>query len=274
MTAAWTPAPSGTFGGIWMAGDGPASDASGDVYLAVGNGWSDAWSGGANYGDSVVRLHNSGSQLSTVDYFMPYDFQHLLDEDLDLGSGGPMLLPDQTGTHAHLLAVAGKDGTVYLLDRDSLGQWQVGNDGQVVQTFKSDGQYAFCTPAFWNNNVYFGWMMSPVEAFRFDPASQQMSTTPTSTSGLFNLGYPGSTPSISSNGTTNAIVWALRNSGTHADLHAMDATNLAFELYDSEMSPTRDEPGPSVVFGVPTVADGLVFVGARGELDIYGLLSR
>lgn len=261
LTSAWTPSPSGMLGGIWMAGGGPASDASGDVYLAVGNGWSDAGSGGTNYGDSVVRLRNSGSQLSVVDYFMPYDWQKLMDDDLDLGSGGPVLLPDQTGTHAHLLTVAGKDGTVYLLDRDGLGQWQVGNDGQIVQSFKSDTQYSLCTPAFWNNNVYFGWMMGPVEAFHFDPSTQQLSTVPTSTSGAFNAGYPGSTPSVSANGTANGVVWVLRNNGTHAELRAMNANNLATAIYDSEMSPARDEAGPSVVFGVPTIADGLVFVG-------------
>ena len=275
LTGAWTPEPSGTFGGIWMAGSGPASDASGDVYLAVGNGQSDAMTGGANYGDSVVRLRNSANQISTIDYFIPFDWQMLFNDDLDLGSGGPILLPDQTGAaHVHLLPVAGKDGTVYLLDRDNLGHWQPGNDGQVVQTFKSDAQNSLCTPAFWNNNLYFGWLKGPVEAFSYNPASQQIDTTPTSTTGSWDVGYPGATPSISANGTANGILWVLRNNGTDAELRAYDATDLHSELYDSDLSPGRDESGPSVIFGVPTVADGWVFVGARGEVDIYGLLSR
>jgi len=274
-TGAWTPAPSGTFGGIWMGGAGPSTDASGDVYLAVGNGWSDAMSGGSNYGDSVVRLRGSTNQISTVDYFMPFDWQTLFDDDLDLGSGAPVLLPDQTGkAHPHLLILAGKDGTVYLLDRDNLGHWQPGNDGQVLQSFKSDASGSMCTPAFWNNNLYFGWEFGAVEAFRYDPASQQLGATPTSTTGSFDVGYPGASPSVSANGNSNGVVWVLRNSGTHAELRAYDATNLANELYSSEMSPDRDAAGPSVTFGVPTIADGWVFVGARGEVDIYGLLAR
>jgi hypothetical protein len=275
LTGAWTPSPSGTFGGIWMSGSGPASDASGDVYLAVGNGASDAMSGGANYGDSVVRLRSSANQISLIDYFIPFDWQMLFDDDLDLGSGGPILLPDQSGAaHPHLLPVAGKDGTVYLLDRDNLGQSQPGNDGQVVETFKSDAQKSLCTPAFWDNNLYFGWMRGPIEAFRYDPASQQINPTPVSTTGAWDVGYPGASPSISANGTSNGILWALRNNGTDADLRAYEAADLSNELYDSELSPQRDQAGPSVTFGVPTVADGWVFVGARGEVDIYGLLAR
>ena len=275
LTGAWTPSPSGTFGGIWMSGSGPVSDTSGDVYLAVGNGASDAMSGGANYGDSVVRLRSSANQISLIDYFIPFDWQMLFDDDLDLGSGGPILLPDQSGAaHPHLLSVAGKDGTVYLLDRDNLGKWQPGNDGQVVETFKSDAQKSLCTPAFWNNNLYFGWMRGPIEDFRYDPASQQINPTPVSTTGAWDVGYPGATTSISANGTSNGILWALRNNGTDADLRAYEAADLSNELYDSELSPQRDLAGPSVTFGVPTVADGWVFVGARGEVDIYGLLSR
>lgn len=275
LTSAWTPAPSGTFGGIWMAGSGPASDATGDVYLAVGNGASDVMTGGSNYGDSVVRLHNSSNQLTAIDYFIPFDWQTLFNDDLDLGSGGPILLPDQTGaTHPHLLPVAGKDGTVYLLDRDNLGKSQPGNDGQVVQSFKSGAQGNFSTPAFWNNTLYFGWLSGPIEAFRYTPATQQIDTTPISTTGAWDLGYPGASPSVSANGTAGGIVWVLRNNGTDADLRAYDATNLRSELYDSELSPERDMAGPSVTFGVPTVADGWVFVGAHDEVDIYGLLSR
>jgi hypothetical protein len=161
-----------------------------------------------------------------------------------------------------------------LLDRDNLGQSQPGNDGQVVETFKSDAQKSLCTPAFWNNNLYFGWMRGPIEAFRYDPASQQINPTPVSTTGAWDVGYPGASPSISANGTSNGILWALRNNGTDADLRAYEAADLSNELYDSELSPQRDQAGPSVTFGVPTVADGWVFVGARGEVDIYGLLAR
>ena len=275
LTAAWTPEPSGNLGGIWMAGGGPASDSSGDVYLAVGNGYSDAMLGESDYGDSVVRLRVSSNLISAVDYFTPYDWLTLYTEDHDLGSGGVIMLPEQSGSvHQRLLTVAGKDGKVYLVDRDNLGQSQPNNDGQIVQSFQSDAQASLCTPVFWNNNLYFGWMLGPLEAFRYDPARQQIDPSPTSTTGAFDMGYPGATVTVSANGHRNGIIWLLRNDGPYSDLRAYDATNLNDELYSSEMSPQRDRSGPSVIFGVPTVADGWVFVGGRGELDIYGLLSR
>ncbi len=274
LTAAWTATPSGTLGGIWMAGGGPASDSSGDVFLAVGNGTTDAEMGGLNYGDSLVRLHGSGNALSVIDYFTPFDFQRLFDDDLDLGSGGPVLLPTQTGTaHPNLLVVAGKDGSIFLLDRDKLGQWQT-NDTQVVQTFKSDALFSLCTPAVWNNTVYFGFLAGSVEAFQFDPNTQLLNPTPVSTSGPRQISYPGATPSISSNGTADGILWVIENAGPHAVLRAFNAANLESELYDSNMSPSRDRAGQSVTFAVPTVADGKVFVGTSGELDVYGLLAN
>jgi hypothetical protein len=274
LTSAWTPEPSGTLGGIWMAGGGPASDSSGDVFLAVGNGATDAEMGGLNYGDSVVRLHGSGNVLSAVDYFTPFDFQRLFDDDLDLGSGAPVLLPAQPGTaHPNLLVVAGKDGTVFLLDRDNLGQWKT-NDTQVVQTFKSDAIFSLCTPAVWNNTVFFGFLAGSIEAFQFDPKTQLLNSTPASTSGSVQISYPGATPSISANGTQNGILWVVQNSGPHAVLRALDATKLTTQLYSSDMSAVRDSAGPSVAFAVPTVADGKVFVGTSGELDIYGLLPN
>ena len=275
LTGAWTPEPSGQMGGIWMAAAGPAADSNGNVFLAVGNGWSDAMSGGSNYGDSVVRFQGGSDQLSLADYFIPFDWQMLDDEDHDLGSGGIILMPDQTGSaHPHLAVVAGKSAKIYLLDRDNLGQSQPGDDYQILQSFQSDGQLSLCTAAFWNNNVYFGWMFGPVESFRYNPTTQQIATTPTSTTLPFDLGYPGATVSVSSSGNLSGIVWMLRNDGAYSDLRAYDATNLGKELYSSEDSPGRDQSGPSVTFGVPTVADGFVFVGARGEVDIYGLLPE
>jgi hypothetical protein len=274
FTSAWTPAPSGNLGGIWMAGGGPAADPNGDVYLAVGNGSTDAQIGGENYGDSVVRLHGSAGALSVSDSFTPFDFQHMFDDDLDLGSGGPALLPTQTGmSHPNLLVVAGKDGTLYLLDRDNLGKWQT-NDTQIVQTFKGDAQASFGTPAVWNNEIVFGFMAGPLEAFLYHPDSQLIDSKPISTSGTIAINYPGATPSISANGANNGIVWVIQNFGPYSILRAFKALDLSIELYDSRMSPNRDNAGLSVTFGVPTIADGKVFVGTGGELDIYGLLSN
>ncbi len=122
-------------GGIWMGGGGPSADAYGNIFLAVGNGWSDAQSGGTDYGDSVVRLRDSGNTITVADYFMPYDWEKLYDDDLDVGSGTPVLLPSQPGTaHPNLLITGDKEGNLYLLDRDNMGQWHPDNDDQVVQT--------------------------------------------------------------------------------------------------------------------------------------------
>ena len=276
-TAAWTPSPSGVLGGIWMSGAGPSSDSSGDIYLAVGNGLSTAMSGLADYGDSVVRLRQSGNNISVVDYFIPFNFQMMFDEDMDLGSSTTLLLPDQPGAaHPHLMTVTGKNATVYLLDRDNLGHWQPTGDGQIMQSFPSGAGQSFSNPALWNNTLYFGWNYAPITALAYDPAAQQIVTTPVSTSGSLIIGHPGADPSISANGSTNGVLWVLETDffwENGADiLRAFDATDLSTELYDSEMSPDRDRAGVAVKFVAPTVADGMVFVGAQNELDIYGLL--
>ena len=174
MTTAWTSSPAGNLGGIWMAGGGPSADATGDIYLAVGNGGNDAMMGGQNYGNSVVRMRPSADQLTVIDYFTPYDFGMLNDDDYDLGASAPVLLPDQPGSkHPHLLTTTGKDGTVYLLDRDNLGHWQLNDDSQIVQEFEGAGDvYASSTPALWNNTLYFGWSGDPVRAYAYHPAAR------------------------------------------------------------------------------------------------------
>ena len=274
---AWTPAPSGTLGGIWMGSGGPSTDTTGNIYLAVGNGVSDVMFGGENYGDSVVRLQPSGRAFSVSDYFVSYDFQWRLNDDEDLGSGAAVLFPDQPETmHPHLLTVTSKDGTVFLLDRDNLGKWQMDNNNQILQSFQNDSQQSFTTPALWNNTLYFAFPYEPVQAYAFDPVAQQINTVPTSTSGDLQVGYPGASPAVSSDSGNNGIVWVLQtdqfqNSGS-AVLRAFDATDLSIELYDSDMSYDRDHAGGAVKFTVPTIAAGQVFVGAHNEVDVYGLL--
>jgi hypothetical protein len=270
---AWTPDPSGLSGGIWMGGGGPSADSSGNIFLSVGNGWSDAQSGGSNFGDSVVRLNVRGTQLAAADYFMPYDYTQLMNDDLDLGSGAPVLLPTQSaGRFSHLLVTGSKDGTVYLLNRDNLGQYQSNNNDQVVQSFQlAAGVYI--SPVFWNNTLYYGIINQPLQAYAFDAASQTFNTTPISSSSM-TMPYPGVSPSLSSNNGSAAILWAYLSAGQYGELRAFDATDLTNELWDSEMSPDRDRVAGSARFGVPTVANGQVFVGAQSEVDIYGELSQ
>jgi len=269
--------PNGFEGGIWGSGSGPAADASGSIYVATGNGWFDANTGGNDYGDSVLRLTWSGSGFSVADYFNPWDQVYLDDNDLDVNSGGVVLLPDQTGaTYPHLLMQAGKEGTIDLINRDNMGHWNSGNDDQIVQTlpFAIGGMYG--GPAFWNNNAYFGGIYDHLKAFAFNPQTELFSTTPTSES-TEQFNFPGPSPVVSSNLTHTGIVWIIEtdnySNGGNAILRAYSASNLGTELYNSQQDSGRDQMGLPVKFAVPTVADGHVFVGAQGQVAMYGLLQ-
>ncbi len=271
--------PNGYEGGLWASGSGPASDSSGSIYVPTGNGDFTGDSGGTDFGDSILRLNWSatGQSFSVTDYFTPWDQQTLDDNDTNVASGGVLLLPDQPGLpYPHLLLQVGKEGTIDLVNRDNMGHWHSGNDSQIVQTLPYIIGYMWGSPAFWNNYAYFGGLDDHLKAFTFDPHRQLLSTAPTSeTPETFYT--PAPTPSVSSNGVENGIVWAIETDGFHhgyADLHAYVADNLAIELYYSEHNPSRDRAGPAVKFTVPTIADGHVFVPAQNEVDMYGLLQE
>jgi hypothetical protein len=265
--------PNGYEGGFWGGGAGPSADSGGSIYAATGNGHYD---GAIDFGDSVLRLTwpSMSHSISLSDYFTPWDQQSLDDSDSDFGSGGAVLLPDQPGaTYPHLLMQIGKEGTIDLVNRDHMGHFNSGSDSQIVQTLPFAIGGMFGSPAFWNNTGYFGGSSDRLKAYAFDPHAQQFSASPTSASPeAFN--FPGSTPSISSNGTNNGIVWIIENDtygGGNAVLRAYDATNLGNELYNSEQNPARDRVGLAVKFTVPTVADGHVFVAAENQVVMYGL---
>ncbi|MGA2371084.1 MAG: pyrrolo-quinoline quinone [Candidatus Korobacteraceae bacterium] len=268
--------PNGYEGGFWGGGSGPAADTAGSIYTATGNGSFDVNSGGIDYGDSVMRLTWSGSGISIADYFTPWDQQTLDDNDTDVNSGGVVLLPDQTGQYPHLLVQVGKEGTIDLINRDNMGHWHSGNDDQIVQTLPFVIGGIWGAPAFWNNNAYFGGQYDHLKAFSFNPQTELLSTGPTSTSPE-SFAFPGPTPAVSSNGTTNGVVWIIEsdnyNNGGNAILRAYNAQNLGSELYNSQQNAGRDQAGLPVKFSVPTVADGHVFVGAQGQVSMYGLLQ-
>ncbi len=275
-TAYWTPVPNSTEGGIWMSGGGPSVDASGDLYVPVGNGGSgDPIAIENNFGSSVIRLHWSlANGFSVADYFAPYNYQTLDDIDDDLGTSEALLLPDQIGAqHPHLLVVADKLGNMYLLDRDNLGKWQPNINSQIVQSLPTPG-IGFASPLFWNSTLYFAGAHDLVRAYTFDPVNQQFNPNPGSSSSD-PLDSRGSTPSLSANGNDNALLWIVNGSsgGRNAVLHALHPENLSNDLYNSAMMPERDSAGVGVKFVVPTVADGFVFVAAQGEVDMYGLLN-
>lgn len=256
--------PNGSEGGIWEANDGPAADTSGYIYVSTGNGTFDGTTN-SDYGDSFLKLKPLGTNVILIDYFTPYNQAALSSSDMDLASGGLVLLPDAAGnsTHQHLLVGAGKQGVMYLVDRDNLGHFNSSNNNQIVQSIPLTS--CFSTPAYFNGMLFYIGNGGTPQAYSC--SGGLLGTNPLS----FNtnvFGYPGASPSISANGTNNGILWAIQN-GTPAILHAYNATNLANELYNSRQSPC-DELGTAVKFSVPTIANGKVYVGTAAALAVFG----
>ena len=262
--------PNGNSGGIWEGGNGPASDSKGNVYLVTGNGTFDGDGGGQDFGSSFVKLLPKASSLSVVDSFTPFNFEELNSRDYDLGAGGPLLLPDQGGNHPHLVLAGGKQGTLYLVDRDNMGRSHEADNNQIVQSLNIVGQ-VFSTPAYWENKVYVAGIADSLKVFTLNGGL--LSTAPASQS-PDTLGIRGATPSISANGSQDGIVWVLESPASVAPaiLHAYDANDVSRELYNSEQAGTRDRLPTGVKFGVPTVANGKVYVRNLNELDVFGLL--
>jgi hypothetical protein len=255
--------PGAGMGGIWMAGGAPAFDSSNNLYVITGNGNFD---GVTLFGDSFLKISTPG--LTVLSFFAPSDQASLDSGDIDFGSGGATIIVDQPFGPVQRLAIGGgKEGTVFLLNRDSLGG-NTNNDAGAVQSF-SVGNRIFGTPAFWQNTLYIGPITDHVKSYTFNPTTGQFTTSPASQSPS-TFGFPGSTPSISSQGTSNGIVWATEKGTGPSVLHAYDATNLGTELWNSANN-SADQAGQAVKFTVPTVANGKVYVGTVGEISVYGL---
>jgi hypothetical protein len=268
--------PNGRAGGIWQGDAGLAADEGGAIYVVTGNGTFDAGDGsaGRDYGDTVLRLALTARGFTVTDFFTPYDQRILEEQDGDLGSGGPLLLPDQPGAHPHLLLVGGKGRGVYLLDRDRLGTFDPTGDHAAVQTMRAPGMVMGAS-AYWNGHVFTLWSRGVIQDFAL--ANGRLSAAPVAR-GTHVFTDPGATPTISANGTRDGIVWVIETRTWNGDdrpavLHAYDAANVATELYSSESNARRDRAGTAVRFAIPTVADGRVYVGAKGEVDVYGLLA-
>jgi len=182
-----------------------------------------------------------------------------------------MLLPDQAGAHPHLLVGGGKEGKLYVVDRDNMGQFQAGADSQIVQSLLG-GAGVWCTPAYWQNSVYLAPVNDTLKAFQV--YNGLLSNAPVA-KGSVAFTFPGATPSVSANGSTEGIVWVIRRTTTGSQaavLHAYDAANVSRELYDSNQAGTRDQLDVAVKFAVPTVANGKVYVGTSSTLTGFGLL--
>ena len=283
--------------GIWSSGESAATwTANGNLFVATGNGYF-VPTGGA-WANSFLRMSTSGG-LAVADSFSPYNQSALGNADLDLASAGMTLLPDSAGTaaHPHLMVASGKDGEVYVIDRDNMGGYQSAvQNTQIVQWLPYGASVgtpavgvapitvtnptlpyvsnSYNSPAYWQNRVYFCGVKDACKLFTLSggllsalPASKTVAT----------YAYPGTQPTISaaSSTATSAVMWAVeRNSTTVSILHAYNATNLATELYNSSQAAGgRDTAGAPVHFPKPTVANGRVFVPTAGEVDVYGLLA-
>ena len=269
QTGAFVTTPNGTQGALWQAGGGPAADANGNIFLAVANGTFDANTGGTDYGDSFLHLSPASSGLTVLDSFTPYDQENMDENDLDLGSGGVVVLPDQPSPHTHEMIGGGKEGTLYLVDRDNMGGFNSTDNSQIVQSIPgaSAGEMD-SVPAYWNGNVYIGGQSDYIKQFSL--SNDTLSAQPVSETTI--LGIMPSTISISANGSNNGIIWniPLNNPGT---LYAFDATNLATLLYNSAQAPgERDKLGNTPKFVAPTVVNGKVYIGGMSQLSVYGLL--
>ena len=278
QTSVFCPTANGAASGIWMSGAGLAADTinSGRLFVATGNGAFNAtapYNNSMSYGDDLIRLETSTGAMMVSDQFTAFNQNYLSNNDLDLGSGGVMLLPDQSsGGHTHLMVQASKEGRIYLVDRDNLGGYNSSSDN-IVQEIVGQIGGVWGSPAYWNGHIYFWGSNDSLKSFSFANGSIGNITAESSENG----GYPGPTPSISSNGSSNGIVWDVLSSaytsGGSAVLLAHDATNVSNTLYSSNQNSSRDYPGGAVKFAVPTVTNGKVYVGTSNYLSVYGLLG-
>ncbi|MFZ0769899.1 MAG: choice-of-anchor D domain-containing protein [Candidatus Sulfotelmatobacter sp.] len=290
--------PNGTLGGVWQAGNGPALDSLGNIYIATGDGTFDANTGGVDYSDTLLKLD---ADLKVLDYFTPMDQAcRLLPNDLDLGSGGPLIFPSQTGSYPDEIIQAGKGGSpcdlfgttyavpIYLVNRDDMGTYHPQGD-QDIETIEGTVHGYWSSPAYWQSPtaqyVYYSGQTNETGngdyLKQYSITNGLVSTAPVEqTPNLFTV---GSTPSISANGTSDGILWAVERKdilsaspGTHpAVLYAYNATDVATELYNSgQAKGLRDQPGCANKFITPTVANGKVYVGTQNELDVYGILPN
>ena len=267
--------PNGSEGGIWMAGGAPASDAAGNAYFIIGNGTFDTtlnagFPAQGDCGNCFAKI--SVPSVALLDYFTPRNTVMLSDDDFDLGSGGPLLLPDLTdagGVTRHLAVASGKqNASIYVLDRENMGKFNSSADAiyqEIPGGIGSGGEFG--KPSYFNNTVYYGGVGDTLKAFPIVNAT--LTATPSSQSSI-QFAYPGTTPSISSNGATGGIVWAIENAASSTGvLHAYDAANLGTELYNSNQAGKRDQFSDNK-FVTPMVANGRVYVGTPNSVVVFG----
>lgn len=280
--------PNGSEGAIWMSGAGLAADSSGNIYFLAGNGTFDTTLNSqgfpekGDYGNAFMKLSTTGGKLSVSDYFVMHNVVEESRKDLDLGSGGAMVLPDlqdNSGKTVRLAVGAGKDDIIYVVNRDSMGKFNPKNDSAIYQAVPRTGNDdseglggtggVFAAPAYFNHTLYYGAVDDSLRAFKIANARV---VSPAASKTAVSFGYPGTTPSISANGSKDAIAWAVENNSP-AVLRAYEASDLARELYNSNQQRKRDEITGNK-FITPMIAGGKVFVGTPAGVAVFGLLPR
>jgi hypothetical protein len=281
QTAVVCTSPNGFGNGVWGAGGGlPIDTAAGRMFITTGNGTYATYppfNASSEFGDSIVAFDLSNGGLTPVDAFTPFNQGHLSSADLDQGSGGILMMPDQQGANPHILMQAGKEGRLLLLNRDNLGGYATGvtsNTNALQDILNQAGGGLWSTPAYWNGNVYI-WAKADVPKL-FKMNSGVLDTTPSS-QGSVSSAYPGASFTVSSDGAQNGIAWAVRTDQytTHGAqvLYAWDANDLSNLLYESDTNAARDGAGHAMKFAIPVVTNGKVYVAALGQVDVYGLFN-
>jgi hypothetical protein len=269
-------------GGFWMSGAGPSADEDGNVYVTTGNGRPDAsplFSPPTDSPNSVLKVKLNAGAFTVVDYFSPFNTNCLTNRDLDMASAAATLIPDKLNGH-DALVTASKEGRVYLLDRNSLGQFQSKSDSQILDwnlfnaagpcgpsPFSADSPWrVYGAPAYWNGSVYFGSSFGPLR--QYDVTTGKFVQTALSTHTFAANGQSGRGPMVivTANGTLNGIVWSVEDDLAGAGwIRAYDATNVAKQLYQVNY-------GAGTHFVEPMVINGNLYVTGHGTVYRYGLL--
>jgi hypothetical protein len=276
QTDAFCLTPNGVGAGVWAAGSGLPIDnggTAGRLYLVSGNGTY----GSGEYGESIIDFSLAGGKLTPTDTFTSFNQAALSQSDLDQGSGGVLMVPNQDGANANMLVNVGKEGRILVLNRNHLGGYAAGAafNTNIPQDILGETKGLWSTPGYWNGNVYM-WGSGDVAKI-FPMIGGVLDTTPTS-KGTITSAFPGASFSISSNGTQDGIAWAVRSDQytTHGPeiMYAWNANNLSTPLYETDTNATRDGAGPAMKFAIPVVTNGKVYLVAAHRLDVYGLFHE
>jgi hypothetical protein len=268
--------PNGNEGAVWGSGAGLTADNAGNIFFLDANGIFDTtlnssgFPSSGDYGNAFIRLTIAGG-LAVADYFEMDNGVEESGGDVDLGSGGAILLPamkDASGTSWELAVGAGKDGNLYVVNRNSMGKFNANSNKMYQELEGALPGGIWSMPAYTGGRLYYGPVGQPILEFEFKDAAL-LSTPVARTSNSF--GYPGATPSISSDVGKNAIVWAVENTNP-AVLHAYNALTLV-ELYNTNQAANgRDQFGTGDKFITPMIINGKVYVGTTTGVGAFGLL--